>query len=477
MSEALFKSSPLITVSQLTAWSHGTWENQPVDIHGVSQNGNNMPSNGLYVALRGEKHDGHNFVAQAAANGAAAALVNQTWQPPETSRLPLLRVADTLTAIAEMAAGRRRDLNSFVIGLTGSAGKTTTKEALAAMLGCNAATFATPGNLNNHVGLPLCLLNMPADVKYGVLEAGSNHPGEINTLASIMQPDAAIITSIGPAHIEFFGSIEAIASEKGDLLRHVPSHGFAVMNVDEPYFEILREKAKCRVITVSLTGPADYTCKFKCDDGIILEITETKSREKHALQSPLSGRHNVLNLMLATAAARALNTPWAAIIAGARQIKLPPMRWERINSECVTVINDAYNANLLSIKCSLSTFSEMKAPGRRVVVLGDMLELGDARESMHLEAGRLVADSNCQILIAVGSCADLIAEGAVKHGFNYADIHQFTSSDAAAAAVAEWAQTEDIILLKASRGIALEKVAKAIDQWSKNISGNGNRNG
>ncbi len=453
---------PFFTPAQLAAWTCGTWDGAPVTVRGVSNNGRQIPPGALYVAIRGERFDGHDFVAQAATNGAAAAMVHRDWRGPSAD-FPLLRVADMRAALSAAAAGYRGTWPGFVAGITGSVGKTTTKEFIAAFFRAAGATAATAGNLNNDIGLPLSLLAASPDIRCGIFELGTNHPGEIGALARVLQPDAAVVTAVGPVHIEHFGTVEAIASEKAELLRAVPSAGFVVLDADGPHFDYLRAQTQARVVAVSLArDDADYV-------GRVLDVWtgEVAVRERATgctaqLRTGLSGRHHATNLLLAIALARGAGVPWEALPGALQQLQLPPMRWQKIAANGLTVINDAYNANPIAMLGALQTFAHMPDAGRRVVVLGDMLELGEADERLHREVGREVASGPWQVLVCVGARARWLADEAVAAGFPAGQVWRYPDAVAAAADTAAWVRPGDAVLLKASRGIGLERVAEAL---------------
>ena len=451
--------------ARFAAWTGGAWDGPPpAGLDAVSQNGRSVPAGGLYVAIQGEKHDGHAFVAQAQSAGAAAALVRRDWPRPDGVSLPLLRVADTRRALAAAAAAWRRASGAFVVGLTGSAGKTTTKEFAAAMLAAAGPTPATAGNLNNDIGLPLSLLAMPAGTRFGVFEAGSNHPGEIAALAAVLQPDAAIVTLVGPVHIEFFGTEEAIADEKADLLRAVPPQGFCVLARDSRHFDYLRRQARARVVTVALGDGdnADFCGRVADVNAGDVDVAEPAAGTTLRLHTGLPGAHNAANLLLAAAAARTLGASWAQIEAGLARVRLPPMRWQRSEGRGVAVINDAYNANTPGMVAALDTFAAAPAPGRRVLVLGEMRELGAHAEALHSAVGRRVPGGPWQALVAVGPAARWIADEAVAGGFPAAAVRAYADAASAAADAAAWSRPGDTILLKASRGVGLEAVAGAL---------------
>jgi len=432
-----------------------------VSVRGVSNNGQKIPPGALYAAIRGERLDGHDFVAQAAANGAAAAMVRRDWRGDTT--LSLLRVDDTRAALAAAATGYRRILKTFVAGVTGSVGKTTTKEFIAAFFRAAGSTAATAGNLNNDIGLPLSLLATPSATQRGIFELGSNHPGEIGALCRVLQPDAAVVTAVGPVHIEYFGTVEAIAGEKADLLRAVPPGGFVVLDADGAQFDYLRRQTAARVVAVSLLrDDADFTGRVLDVWKGEVEIRERATGRTMRLRTGLSGRHHASNLLLAVGMAREAGVPWEALPGALQQLQLPPMRWQKVEANGLTVINDAYNANPPAMLGALRTFAELPGAGRRVVVLGDMLELGAAEEALHREVGRAVAAGPWQALVCVGARARWIADEAVAAGFSARQVWRYADAPAAAADTAAWVKPGDAILVKASRGIGLERVATAL---------------
>ena len=461
---------PLFPPDQLARWSGGAWDGPPTAVRGVSNNGQKMPPGGLYVAIRGERLDGHDFVAQAAAHGAAAAMVCRDWAQSPGARasrpqpsIPVLCVEDTRVALSAMAAAYRRTWRTFVAGVTGSVGKTTTKEFIAACFRAAGPAAATTGNFNNDIGLPLCLLATPADLPRGIFELGSNHPGEIAALCRVLQPDAAVVTFVGPAHIEHFGVEAAIAYEKADLLRAVPASGFVVLDADGAHFDYLRRQPRARVVTVSLThDDADYFGRVRDAWTGEVELRERATGRSARLRTGLSGRHHATNLLLAVALARGADVPWEALSDALQHVQLPPMRWQKSEANGFTVINDAYNANLPAMLGALRTFAEMPGAPRRVLVLGEMRELGTAGEAHHREVGRAVAAGSWQGLVCVGELARWIADEAIAAGFPAQQVWRYPHAAAAAADTAAWARPGDAILVKGSRGMALERVVAAL---------------
>lgn len=454
---------PSFSPARLAAWCSGAWDGAPAAVCGVSQDGQKIPAGALFVAIKGERFDGHAFVEQAAARGAAAALVRRDWPRPGGFLLPLLRVEDTRRALTALARGYRATFTGLAAGITGSAGKTTTKEMIAACFRAGGQAAATAGNLNNDLGLPLSLLAAPTDMQRGIFELGSNHPGEIAALARLLRPDAATVTAIGPVHIEHFGTVEAIAEEKADLLRAVPAGGFVVLDADSPWCDWLSRQTAARVVTVSLERPAvDYRGRLLDETGDAIEVIERSSGCAQRFRTGLHGRHQASNLLLAIGLARGAGVPFELLPGAMKDLRLPPMRWQQVRGNGLSIVNDAYNANSVSMLCALRTFAAQPATGRRVLVLGDMRELGADAEALHREVGRAVAGGPWQALICVGTQAGWIGDEAVSGGFPAQQVWRYADAAAAAKANLEWVKPGDTLLLKASRGVGLEVVAAAL---------------
>ncbi len=456
----------IFNAAEFASWTGGDAQALPASFRGVTQDSRQITPGCLYVALRGERFDGHDFVAKALQNGAAAALVERAWHmPDEDAGWPLIRVPDTRRALADAARVWRLRQTARVVGITGSSGKTTVKEMVAALCSGGGPVCATRGNLNNEIGLPLSLLTLGAETAYGIFEAGTNHPGEIARLADVLRPDIALVSSIGCAHIEHFGSLEAIALEKGGLLRALPSVGAAVLCRETACFERLASCTAAPVVTTSLlTREADFHGKtLDLLDGRI-RVVERATGEQTELRSGLPGEHNASNLLLAFAAARTAGVPAAAAAAGLARLVLPGMRWAISARGGVTVVNDAYNANPQSMIAVLRTFLQAPCDGRRIAVLGDMLELGEHAEALHREVGRAVAELAPDELVAVGpDTVSYVADEAVKRGFPSARVTCRADVADAAAAVSALARAGDSVLLKASRGMRLERI---LDAWA-----------
>jgi len=373
----------------------------------------------LFVAVKGERVDGHDFIPQALAAGAAG-------------------VIDGREELTRTAAEYRRSLKAKVIGVTGSAGKTTTKELIAAFLRAGGfRVHATEGNFNNDLGLPLTILNCPKDAEVLVLEMGTNHPGEIAHLVDVAAPDAGVISSIGTAHIEFFKTQDGIADEKGTLFAHLPPDGFAVVGVNNDRYERLRAMSSARVVSVD---PSD----------------DAGAKIAKALAQRLPGEHNVSNARLAAACAGEFGVPIERCIAALGDFALPGDRWRVEERGGVTYVNDCYNANPTSMEMALETFAAMPCAGRRVAVLGDMFELGTQKEEFHERVLSRAASLPIDIVLPVGEA--MSAAAARIHAPSFAA----PCADAAVArvALAGLVRHGDAVLFKASHGMHLETVLK-----------------
>ncbi|MBI2441528.1 MAG: UDP-N-acetylmuramoyl-tripeptide--D-alanyl-D-alanine ligase [Lentisphaerae bacterium] len=451
---------------ELAQWASGEWQfGAPGVVGGISTDTRTLVPGNIFVALRGPSFDGHGFVGEAFARGALGAVVNAAQAGLPAGR-PLLRVADTTQALADLAGGYRRRLRVTVIAVTGSVGKTTVKEMVADVLAARWPTARTRGNFNNAIGLPLSLLAMAPETRLGVFELGMNHPGELAPLCRLLQPDWALVTTIGPVHLEFFGSVAAIAEEKCVVLKSLPPNGVAVLRCDQPYFELLRAAAPGRVITLALNAAADYRGCPPDAQGQ-MEIQERATGESCRLKAPLTGAHHAANALFAAAVGRAFGLAWEDIRAALERFRAGPLRWELERLAGATIVNDAYNANPVSMAAAVQSFANLPVAGARWLVLGGMLELGPASEQYHRELGLALASGPWAGIVTVGSLGAVIAHAAVGAGLNPA--HAFPCDDHAAAAeiLAQRVQPGDAVLVKASRGERLEQV---VATWKERLS-------
>lgn len=414
-----------------------------------------IKQNSIFIALKGEKYDGASFSKEAIEKGALAVIV------PVGSdilpSLPRIEVDDPVLAIAKLANYKLRKLKSKIIGITGSVGKTTTKELIFSFLSTKYKVFKSRKSFNNHIGLPLTILEAPEYTDFIVLEYGTNHPGEIAYLTTIAKPEVAIITKIGTAHIEFFHTQENIALEKGRLFKDLKPGGVAFLNANTPYSDLLIKMVP-------------YTCKkitFGIHDGEVrpeyYEITNhgTVFHYKGVrFAFPLPGKGMLENAMGAIAIAEYLDVPLEDISNVLKDFKDENMRMEKKVFKDLVFINDAYNANPDSMRELLETFKE--GDHRLIFILGDMLELGDKAEEEHRKIGRLFVDLGHKILFTYGNLAKFISEEAGKTGLVYTT--HFDSKDELVSFLKNFLKQEDWIIFKASRGIALEEVQQKLEE-------------
>ena len=445
---------------ELAEWAGGAWlAAPPSPVRQIFHDTRAMTAgSSLYVAIRGPRHDGHDFVADALAGGAAAALVDERFAAGVDGALPLLVVPDTRAALRALASGYRRTLGGRWLGVTGSAGKTTVKDLAVSILSETGSTASTRGNWNNDVGLPLSILAAPRDAAFGVFEVGMSHPGEIAGLRDLLQPHGGILTCVGAAHLEAFPSEEAIAAEKASLFSDLGPDAWAVMGRDERWGPRVRQDTRCRWITVATDGQADYVGVVGGADAGHLHVRGRSSGETADLPLTMPGAYFRRDVLLATAAARQCGASWSDAAAGLEAFTPSAMRWNRVTVGGVALINDAYNANPLSMAAALEAFEEMAVEGRRWLVLGAMLELGEAAESAHRALGAVLAPGPWEGLFTVGTAGQWIAEGAVEAGMEPGRVVACEKKDDVAGVLDDLVRPGDAVLFKASRGEALEEI-------------------
>jgi UDP-N-acetylmuramoyl-tripeptide--D-alanyl-D-alanine ligase len=426
-----------------------------VEYRGVSTDSRTIGEGDLYVALVGERFDGHDFVAEAFTRGAAGAVVSR---PVTSDGAKLYPVPDTLVALGALAAHRRHALTAPVVGITGSVGKTTTKDLARGALSGALNVHATHANRNNRIGVPLTLLAAPADAEVVVLEMGSNEPGEIATLAAIARPDIGVVTTVGEGHLEQLGSVEGVLNEKLDLLRDLAAGGRCVVG-DEPEFLVEEARRICPQIRVA--GWSE-----RADVGLRPENVEVDHWglhqfrwRGHAVTLGLPGRHGVANALLALAVSELLGVPAKVAVKGLAEVTAEGMRGEVRRIGGLSVVVDCYNANPLSVRAALDLLESHHA-SRRVVVLGSMLELGESAESLHRSVLEDALTRDIDLVVATGIFAEVAPSPesvasdrlllARDWGAAYPELRPRLSGD-------------EVVLLKASRGVALEGIIPLLE--------------
>jgi UDP-N-acetylmuramoyl-tripeptide--D-alanyl-D-alanine ligase len=367
-----------------------------------------------------------------------------------------LVVADTLEALQSLAGWARKRWGGQVVGVTGSAGKTTTKEAIAHLLSAEMKVGKTIGNLNNHVGAPLSVLRLPDDCRVGVLELGMNHAGEIRALAGIVRPNTGVVTNVGYAHTEFFDGIEGVALAKRELIEALPADGVAVLNADDPRVARFREAHAGRSVTFGFSDGADVRAQN-------LELAPDGSRfevDGVPFEIPLSGRHGAMNALAGIAVAELYGIPPARLTGAARTLESGKMRGERIQAGGLTIWNDCYNSNPEAVRAMVDVLGATPAR-RRLAVLGEMLELGFSAEALHREIGAYVAGRGIDVLIGIRGASRHMVDEAVRAGMSGA-AYFFEDPQTAGDFLRGLAREGDAILFKGSRGVAVERAMERL---------------
>jgi UDP-N-acetylmuramoyl-tripeptide--D-alanyl-D-alanine ligase len=434
---------------------------------GISTDTRSLLGGNLFIALSGENFDGHDCLAAAAEKGASALLIRpESFGKADAGArdLPVIGVPDTLHALGAIAHAWRLRFPVPVVAITGSSGKTTTKEILAAIASRSRTVLKTTGNLNNQIGLPLTLLGLRKGHELAIVEMGTNHPGEIARLAAIAAPDVGLITNIGPAHIEGLGSLEGVREEKGDLFRVMAGRGTALINADDIGIAVLAERWRGKRLTFGLKPGADLSARRiepAGPEGVRFEIVVGGIAIPARL--PVPGLHNVMNALAAAAAAWALGFDRQAIAEGLAAFRPVPGRMEvRRLGNGASLIMDAYNANPASVREALATLHELRGPGNAFAILADMLELGEQSGQYHEEIGNLLAEIGVETLYLKGTLSRFTAEGAIKKGFPAEKITFFDAPGRVVADLRRRLRKGDWILIKGSRKIKMEAVAEAI---------------
>lgn len=423
-----------------------------------------------FVALRGPRFDGHEFVADAARLGAGAAVVSDPTRAMNSpSALALLQVQDTLTALHKLAANYRRLLppTTRLIVVSGACGKTTTKEMIAAVLGERFQVFKTPANQNNHIGVPLSLLRVEASHEFGVLELGSNHPGEMRVLVEMVRPEIAVVTNIGLAHVEFLGDEAGVAQEEGTPLEYLPRNGdgLAVLNADDAWCGELRARTRATVVTVGIERFADIRASDIVINGDLkFRLHVAKKREDVIVRLRTVGRHQIYNALQAAAVGYFCGLDLDEIREGLENVAFPKQRMEVVERGGVRFLNDCYNANLPSMQAAVRALAEYPWSGRKLAVLGDMLELGTWTDWAHRQVGKQVAESGIALLVTVGSLAREMASAAVGAGMEAHRIFEAPDTESAAELVRTLVRDGDLVLVKGSRKLELERIIGCMNE-------------
>lgn len=435
---------------------------------------------GLFIALRGERFDGHDFVGEAAATGARGALIRASEAGRICSGLSrddffVVAVADTLAALQGLAHGHRGGFGGPMIGVTGSNGKTTTKEMIAACLGRQACVLATYRNLNNEIGVPLTLLGLEPKHEICVIEMATRGLGQITRLAHIVEPNLAVVTNVGPVHLATLGDLDHVAQAKGELVTALPPSGTAILNADDPRVAAMQALTPARVVTFGLGEAADVRAEAIVQDehSVRFALWVHHKLVVSEVRVSLPGRHNVLNALAALATCGVCGYDLEEAAEALALLRPAPMRLEILHLPGdILLINDSYNASPLSMRAAIKVLEE-SATQRKVAVLGDMLELGHQHEYYHHQVGKWAVAADVDFLVCVGEAGGLIATGAREAGLALDAILWHADAPSAASAVGRWLHRGDGVLVKASRGLELEQVAAAVITAAQRLEGRG----
>lgn len=428
-------------------------------ISGVSTDTRTLKKGDLFFALTGESSDGHKFLADALSKGASGVVVSRKVE----TRATVIRVEDTLIALGELSAIYRSKFNPLLIGVTGSVGKTTTKEMIAAVCAASGPVLKNEGNFNNEIGLPLTLFSLSSRHKTAVVEMAMRGRGQISYLADIAKPKIGVITNIHMSHIELLGSLDAIAETKGELLDYLPGEGHAVLNIDDAYFEKFKNRAKCNVISFGESPKADIRAMSSGLDAKGCSRFDVLTPSgKFDVRIPVPGEHNIKDALAAIAIGEILSIDHEWIRSALAKYKPPEKRSNVIPSRNgFVIIDDTYNASPASVLSALKTLKMMDG-AKKVAILGDMLELGDMALDSHIEIGKYVKELGVDVLAVYGDLGKLIARGAIDAEMPISNVIEFDDHTQLTKEIAGLLGEGDVVLVKGSRAMRMEKIVEGL---------------
>lgn len=447
-----------MSIGEIASAAGGTPYNlvQDTAVKGISIDSRKINSGEIFIAIKGESFDGHDFIDKAVENGAAAVISHK---PLNGCSVPYILVEDTLKALQDIARHYRKKFQIPFVAVTGSSGKTTTKDMIASVLSQSFRVLKTEGNFNNAIGLPLTLLRLQYDHEAAVLEMGMNSPGEISLLSEIVRQDIGVISNVGTAHIEKLGSRENILKAKLELFDYFESNNTAVINGDNDMLEGFYS-GRYRVIRYGLKDSNDlyaFDIKEKGEEGTDFSVNLDGEAVRFSILLP--GIHNVYNALSAIAVARLFGMEREAIRRGLVEFKPSKMRMDIITTDSgLKIINDAYNANPDSMRAAINVLNSLKSGGRAVFIAGDMFELGDVSDREHYGIGAYAAEKGVDLLIAVGNFAASVKRGAVEAGMDSGSTYAFHDKEEAEACIDKLIKPGDVILVKGSRGMKMEHI-------------------
>ena len=413
----------------------------------------------VFFAIKGERLDGHQFLPQALGT-AVGAVVREV---PQTGK-PIVQVEDTTKALQRLASSIRDRYDFTLIGITGSAGKTTTKEMIATLISTERRVHKSWGNFNNQIGAPLCFDNAPDDAQVVVSEMGMNHAGEIAEIAGLLRPHVGVYTNIAPVHIEFFGTIEGIAAAKRELLENVTPGGAIVINNDNEHVVRISKGFPGRILSYAIDAGADYRAADIRERGLLgTRFTLVAEGARRELELVLPGRHNLENLLAAIATARHVGISWEGIERGVREVKPAYHRGVIVEWQGATIYDDTYNSNPYALGRALELMAQADVTGRRIAVIGDMLELGEQELQFHRDAGAAIPKA-VDVVCGVGTRSRALLDGARAAGFEESQLRHFTDAEAAGAFLRAFVRPGDLVLIKGSRGVGLDRAVAMLEE-------------
>ena len=465
-----------ITAGEIIIPIGGTWISggQKTLITGLSTDSRKTGPGELFLALRGDRFDGHEFISKAIESGAAGAVVQKDLLSKGTypESAVIIAVDDTLKALGDLAGWWRYNHDVTVVAITGSAGKTTTKEMTSGILEMDGITLKSQGNFNNLVGLPLTLLKLTEEFQNTVLEMGMNREGEISRLTEIANPDVGVITNVGMAHLEGLGSLEGVAGAKTELIKKISSKGKIIINGDNELLVKTASGFKREMTTFGLGEENDVVAVKVRDLGLdgISFFLKYREKSRH-IKLKVHGLHNVYNALAAAAVGTCLNVPSEHVIAGLESFSgIEGRLTVEVLSGGITLVDDTYNANPLSLKATLDSLEALKRKGGRIIIgLGEMMELGDATGAAHLEAGRLVAGLGAHSLIAIGEHAREVINGAKGDNISKKRAVAVQTREEMLEIIKKEMDRGDLVLLKGSRKMGLGKVADGLREINNKL--------
>lgn len=433
-----------------------------VEVSSVVIDSREVKPDSVFFAIRGERLDGHQFLGQALAT-APGAVVSTVPERVPAGR-GIVRVDDTTAALRNLAAAIRREFPFLLIGITGSAGKTTTKEMIFTLVSTERRSFKSWGNFNNQIGAPLCLSNAPDGIEVVVSEIGMNHAGEIAEIAGALRPDFGVYTNVAPVHIEFFGSIEGIAAAKRELLENLRPGGTVVVNNDNEYVVGLSRDYDGPKVTYGIDSEAEFRATSIRERGLLGTrfVLEAEGTPRE-LELALPGRHNLENLLAAIATARAAGISWDGVESGVREVKPAYHRGVIVPWRGATIYDDTYNSNPYALQRALELMVQADAAGRKIAVIGDMLELGEQELDYHREAGRSIPPS-IDFVAGVGRRTEALLEGARAAGFDESSLRHFDDAASAGEFLRSFLREGDLVLIKGSRGVGLDRAVAMLEE-------------